>query len=389
MNKEIETNEQNKRPPKMRWCKICVYPASSAVPLAFDEEGICSGCRVHTQKKKIDWNKRKEILLALVEEYRSKNKSNYDCIIPVSGGKDSYFQTYYVTKVLGLKPLLVTYHGNNYLEVGERNLKKMRKLFNVDQLVFGPSVDVLKKLNKKCFEIMGDMNWHAHCGIFSYPVQIAVKFNIPLIIWGEHGYSDLGGMHSMNDLVEMTKKYRTEHACRGFDWFDMLDEKEGITEQDVLWAKYPSDEELEKVDVRGIYLGNYVDWDANVHGKQMIEEFFFEISPEPFDRTYRRMSNLDDMHENGAHDYLKYIKFGYGRATDHSCKDIRAGIMTREQGIEMVKKYDSVKPKDLYRWLGYVGMTEIEFDKKADEFRDKRVWWKNDKGEWIKDNIWD
>src|SRR3989338_8391220 len=160
----------NERPPKMRYCKKCVYQASSAVPLVFDENGICSGCRVHEQNKKIDWEKREDMLKKIAEQYRSKNKSNYDCIIPVSGGKDSYFQTYYVTKVLGLKPLLVTYDGNNYLPVAEINRKKMRELFDVDHLIFGPSVDVLKKLNEKCFKMMGDMNWHAHCGIYSYPV---------------------------------------------------------------------------------------------------------------------------------------------------------------------------------------------------------------------------
>lgn len=337
----------------------------------------------------IDWVKRGELLKKIVEQYRSKDKSNYDCIIPVSGGKDSYFQTYFVTKVLGLKPLLVTYHGNNYLEVGERNLKHIREAFNVDSLVFGPSVEILKKLNKKCFKIMGDMNWHNHCGIFSYPVQIAVKMKIPLIIWGEHGYTDLGGMYSMDDLVEMTRKYRTEHACRGYDWYDMIDGEMGITEQDLLWAKYPTDEEIEEVDVRGIYLGFFTKWDANEHVKKMIAEFGWEPSSEPFDRTYRKFSNLDDMHENGVHDYMKFVKFGYGRATDHACKDIRAGHMTREQGIEMVRKYDAVKPKDLKRWLEYVEMSEKEFDEIANTFRDPNVWWKNDEGEWVKDNIWD
>jgi hypothetical protein len=101
------------------------------------------------------------------------------------------------------------------------------------------------------------------------------------------------------------------------------------------------------------------------------------------------MSNLDDMHENGIKDYMKYVKFGYGRATDHVCKDIRAGIMTREEGIEIIRKMDPIKSKDLYRWLNYVGWTEEYFDEVADRFRDPRVWWINEKGEWEKDNIWD
>lgn len=365
-------------------------PSAAAAPIEFNDEGVCTGCLVDSQKPKIDWEQRAEELREIFAEYRPKDGSNYDCLIPVSGGKDSHFQTYYVTQVLGLKPLLVTYHGNNYLDVGLRNLRNLRERFGCDHIFFSPSVPALKKLNRLCFRMMGDMNWHAHCGIFTYPVQIAVKHKIPLIVWGEHGFLDLSGMYSLRDRIEMTAKFRLEHAQRGYDWHDMIEETEGLTEQDLLWAKYPDDEELAEVGVRGIYLGNYVNWEANAQTELMVNEFGFEPSPEPFERTYRRMSNLDDMHENGIHDYLKYVKFGYGRGTDHSTKDIRAGKMTREEGIAAVRKYDHVKPrKDLERWLEYVGMSEEEFDETADTFRDPRVWAKDENGEWVKDSIWE
>ncbi len=324
----------------------------------------------------------------LLGQYRGKGK-HYDCIVPVSGGKDSYYQTHVATREFGLKVLLVTYHGNNFLPIGQRNLNRMREVFDVDHHILGPSVSTLVKLNRLCFKKMGDMNWHNHCGIFTYPVQAAVRYQVPLIIWGEHGYTDLAGMYSLNDMIEMTAKFRLEHAQRGFDWNDMIEETEGLREQDLLWAKYPSDDELDEVGVRGIYLGNYVDWEANKQTKLMMDLYDWQPSPEPFERTYRRMSNLDDMHENGMHDYLKYVKFGYGRATDHACKDIRAGIMSRDEGVAMVRKYDHVKSRDLDRWLKYVGMTEEEFDRVADTFRDPRVWRRDERGEWVKDNIWD
>lgn len=374
----------------MSYCTRCVYPSASAAPLTFDDHGVCSGCRVSGQKDRIDWEERGEELREILEEYRSKDGSNYDCLIPVSGGKDSHYQTYVITQLYGLRPLLVTYNGNNYMDVGLRNLHNLRTKFGCDHHFFSPNVEALKKINRLCFRMMGDMNWHAHCGIFTYPVQVAVKERIPLIIWGEHGFTDLAGMYSLNDRIEMTAKFRLEHAQRGYDWQDMIEDTEGLTPQDLLWARYPSDEDLAEVGVRGIYLGNYVNWEANTQTQLMIDEFGFEPNPEPFERTYRRMSNLDDMHENGAHDYLKYVKFGYGRGTDHACKDIRAGRMTREEGIEMVRRYDPVKPmKDLSRWLEYVGMSEAEFDEIADTFRDPRVWVKNEAGEWVKDNIWD
>lgn len=375
-------------PPRLQYCTRCVYPASAAAPLAFDDDGVCTGCRVNDQKQRIDWEDRAEELAELVEEYRVRDGSNYDCLIPVSGGKDSHFQTWYVTQVLKLKPLLVTYHGNNYLPVGLRNLRNLRERFGCDHIFFSPSVPVLKKLNRLGFRVMGDMNWHCHAGIFTYPVQVAVKERIPLVVWGEHGFTDLSGMFSLNDRIEMTAKFRLEHAQRGYDWHDMVEETEGLTPQDLLFLRYPTDDQLADVGVRGIYLGNYVDWEANAQTEMMVKEWGFEPSPEPFERTYRTMSNLDDMHENGIHDYLKYVKFGYGRGTDHSCKDVRAGKMTRDEAIEMVEKYDHVKPrKDLERWLAYVGMSEDEFDATADAFRDPRVWAKDEDGNWIKDSI--
>lgn len=374
--------------PRLHYCTRCVYPSSAAAAAMFDENGVCTGCRVHDQKQKIDWADRREELAEILEEYRSKDGSNYDCLIPVSGGKDSHYQTYVIAEEFGLRPLLVTYHGNNYLPVGLRNLRNLRERFACDHIFYSPNVEALKKINRLCFRMMGDMNWHAHCGIFTYPVQVAVKHKIPLIIWGEHGFTDLAGMYSLNDRIEMTAKFRLEHAQRGYDWHDMVEETEGLTPQDLLWARYPSDEELAEVGIRGIYLGNFVDWEANTQTELMVREWGFEESPEPFERTYRRMSNLDDMHENGIHDYLKYVKFGYGRGTDHSCKDVRSGHMTRDEAIAMVERYDHVKPRrDLERWLEYVGMDEDEFDAIADTFRDPRVWAKDEHGEWRKDSI--
>jgi N-acetyl sugar amidotransferase len=357
-----------------------------------DDDGICSACRVFEEFEKLMpefWAERKQRFEEVIDRYRNKDQSNYDCIIPVSGGKDSYYIAYTMKTVYHLNPLLVTYHGNNYLPEGQENLNNMRKSFGLDHLVFGPSIQTLIKLNRLCFKKMGDMNWHAHCGIETYPIQVAVKMKIPLIVWGETAW-DVSGMHSPDDYVEFSAKSRLEHSMRGYDWYDMIDEKEKIEAKDLLWARYPSDDEIEAVGVRGIYIGNFFKWDPNWHAPKMRSEYGFQLARQPFERTYRMFSNLDDMHENGVHDYLKYIKFGYGRASDHSSKDIRTGYMTREEGVEMVRKYDHVKPRrDLERWLKYVDMTEEEFDRVADTFRDPRVWRKDRNGNWVKDNIWD
>jgi len=374
--------------PPIRWCRRCVTPSSAAVSVNFDEAGVCSACRVHDQKKLIDWDERLAELLEMVEPYR--RTSGYECVIGVSGGKDSYYQTHFVVEKLGLKPLLVTYNGNNYLDVGWRNLMAMKERFKVDHVVVSPSVDVLIRMNRLCFRKMGDMNWQNHAGIATIPMKVAVQHNIPLVFWGEHGWTDLGGMHSMHDMVEYTARYRKDQLLRGYDWFDMLgDEEDPVLESELEWCKYPTDEQIRKVGLRGIFIGNYDPWDANEHSKLVTERYGWEPSPVPFDRTYRRMSNLDDRYENGIHDYLKYIKFGYGRGTDHACKDIRAGLMTRDEGVEMVRRYDHVKSSDLAFWLDYVGYTEERFDRLADTFRDPRVWRRDESDRWHKRNLWD
>ena len=149
---------------------------------------------------------------------------------------------------------------------------------------------------------------------------------------------------------------------------------------------YPSDEDIESVGVRGIYLSNYVAWNANEHTDLVVKKYGFKLSETKFERTYRTASNLDDIYENGIHDYMKWIKFGYGRSTDHTSKDIRSGDMTRKKGVDEISKRDHIKSKDLKIWLEYVGWTEDYFDKIADNFRDPRVWWIKD-NQWVKKDI--
>ena len=370
------------------YCKKCLYSSASASPMQFADDGICMGCKTYEAKSRItkaQYDERKERLSEIIDKakkLRDIHKQKYDCIVSVSGGKDSYYQTHFIKYELGLNPLLVTYNGNNYTEIGWKNLWNMREAFDCDHIVVSPSVKTIKKLNKAAFIAMGDMNWHAHVGIYTTAPRIAIQQKIPLIFWGEHGYADLCGQFSMSDFPEMNYRERTEHAGRGFDW-EFFVGIDGITEGDMMPWCYPSDTELFRSKLRQIYLGHYIPWESNQHLALVRDRYGFCISDEKFERTYRTGSNLDDMHENGIHDYLKYIKFGYGRCTDHASKDIRSGDLTRAEGIQLVKAMDHIKPRDLARWLDYVGMEESEFDRIADHFRDPRVWkWCNTKG-WI------
>jgi N-acetyl sugar amidotransferase len=370
----------------MIYCQKCVYPITAAhLEIA---DGVCSACKSSDAYGAInpqDWAKRELLFEELVNSLKSNDGTTYDCLIPVSGGKDSFYQTHKMVEKYGLKPLLVTYNGNNYLPEGDFNRDLMRKVFDADHLVFGPSVSALKKLNRLGFKLMGDMNWHNHCGIFTYPIQIATLMKIPMIIWGET-FWDISGMFSPDDFVEFSARLRHEHALRGYEWSDLVG-KEGLKENDLLWAKYPSDKEIIDAGVRGICIGNYFKWEPYKHTELMVEKYGWKSSETDFQRTYRKISNLDDRYENGVHDLLKFIKFGYGRGSDHASKDIRMGLMSRSEGIDMVRKYDHIVSDDLYHWLNYVDMSEKEFWEIADSFRDPRVWW-IENGEWWKDNLW-
>lgn len=362
--------------PEVFWCRKCTFPSLAATPLEFSADVVCTGCQMAIARNSIsteEWERRKELFRNEIERAKSKDGSRHDVVIAVSGGKDSYFQVHTLIEDFGVNPLLVTYDGNNWTPEGWRNLLRMREVFDVDHLVVRPSVSTLKTLNLAAFFTMGDMNWHSHVGIMTVPMAEAIRRNIPLVIYGEHGYADLSGQFGNSDFPEVTYRHRLEHFARSYEWTFFRDVWD-VSERDLEVWRYPSDEKIQSVGLRGLFLANYIPWKPSEHTKLVTETYQFESRSVPFDRTYRLSSNLDDMHENGVHDYLKYIKFGYGRATDHTSKDIRDGNMTRSQAIELVQRLDHIKPSDLERWLDYVGIDEVTFDKICDTFRDPRVW---------------
>lgn len=362
--------------PDITWCRKCTYPSLSATPLEFDSSGQCTGCQMALARASIpssEWTARRRLLGDILESSRSAGKSRHDVVVAVSGGKDSYFQVHTMIHEFGLRPLLVTYDGNNWTAEGWRNLLRMREVFDTEHVVIRPPANTLRRLNLASFLAMGDMNWHSHVGIMTVPMAEAIRRGIPLVIYGEHGYADLSGQFGIGDFPEVTYRHRLEHFARGFEWTYFRDVW-GFSDQELLTWQYPSDELLQNSGLRGIFLGNYLKWEPHVHTKVVVDQYGFESSSVPFDRTYRRSSNLDDMHENGVHDYLKFIKFGYGRATDHTSKDIREGLLTRAKAVELVRSLDPIKPSDLQRWLEYVGVDEDFFDKICDTFRDPRAW---------------
>lgn len=374
----------------MNYCNRCLYPRNAKPSIIFDEHGVCSGCRLIESRINIYWRERERKLNDLLNEYRGKS-GVYDCIIPVSGGKDSHYQVYLIKEVYKMNPLLVTYNHTFNTPLGLRNLRNLIQQFGCDNIRFTTNPETARKLSRYMLKKIGDITWHYHAGIMTFPIQIAVKYKIPLIIWGEEGFSELVGMHNQDDMVEFTKKKRQEHSMRGLEPADILKDPmaivAGITEKDLAPFYYPSNEDIAAIGVRGIYLSNYINWNAKKQTETMIRDYNFETAFSK-DRTFNIYDKTDDLHASGLHDYLKYLKFGYGRCTDDASTEIRHGRMTREEGIAMVMKYDHVRPADFDTFLKFVEMTETEFMEAIEHLRDLSIWRKDVSGLWqTRDNI--
>jgi len=374
----------------MRYCARCLYPENSKPTIIFDEQGICSGCRHHESRHRIDWTDREKKLGKLLTEYRDKQRAAgavYDCIVPVSGGKDSHFQVHLIKEVYGLNPLCVTFNHCFNTELGLRNLNNLVSRFGVDLIRFTANPESVRKIARYMVKKVGDITWHYHAGIMTVPFQVAVKYKVPLIVWPEH-YGELTGVFTLDDMVEFTKWVRQEHDMRGIEPEDIAsDPTSGITMRDLYPYTYPTDEELESVGVRGIYLVNYIYWDPKQQSELVLEKCGFEPLARKRDRTFHLCAKTDD-HANEVHDYMKYLKFGYGRATDDASTEIRYGRMTRKEGIEVVRQYDHVRPRSLDFYLKFLGMTEQEFEGALEPMRDISIWERDAKEIWrVKDSV--
>jgi len=373
----------------MDYCKRCVYPANAKPGIVFDEQGVCSGCRSFEAKTihlgRIDWKERERRLRDLLDEYRARQRekgSPFDCIVPVSGGKDSHFQVYTVKERYGLNPLLVSYNHAFNTPLGIRNLTNLVERMDCNLLRFSTAPGSAKRIARAMLLRVGDVTWHYHAGIMTFPIRAAVQYDVPLVIWGEEGFSELVGMYNVDDFVEFTKKKRQEHSMRGFEPEDLLlDSDSGLTAYDLAPFFYPSDEDLERVGVRGIYLSNFMPWDGRAQAEFVIEKLGFETA-QSRERTFNLYAKIDDIHASGLHDYLKYLKFGYGRATDDASNEVRHGRMTRERAIEMVARYDHVRPSDTDVFLRSAGMTEAELLAAIEPMRDPAIWERDASGAW-------
>jgi N-acetyl sugar amidotransferase len=338
----------------MQYCVRCCMPSSNE-GIEFDEMGICRACYSAEQKMHINWVEREKSLRKLLDYHKSLNR-DYDCIVPISGGKDSTFQLHVVTKVYGLRALAVTFSHNWFTETGKYNLQNCLEKFNVDHIVFTPNRNLVNRIARQSLVKIGDSCWHCHSGVGAFAMQIAVKFNISLLIWGESA-ADLSGRSSYFDpVIKFDRDYFTKMSAKVGP-----EEIAGdtISARELSPWRLPSVEDIERVGVEGIHLGDYIFWDDE---RQM--EFVRDVYDWREDRvegTYKGYKSVECIMA-GVHDYTKFLKRGFGRGTDHASVDVRAGLLTREEAFELAKKHDTERPDALDYYLQITGYTEAEFE---------------------------
>jgi N-acetyl sugar amidotransferase len=352
---------------KINYCTRCCIPETMEFQ-QFDEFGACNACRSSEQKMKIDWSVRQKSLEKILQDAKKKSGNNYDCVVPISGGKDSAFQLHILVKVYKLTPLAVTFSHNWWTETGKYNLENILEKLNVDHMMYTPNRGLINKLAKKSLKMIGDSCWHCHAGVWSYPFHVATKFNIPLIIYGESPADFSGQSTYANHNID-----KKDFAKEGMKYSikvppsEMVDEQ--LSEKDLCLFFPPSEKELLEKKINGIYLGDYIFWDHERQTEFLVDEYQWRETK--VEGSYKYYKSVE-CRMSGVHDYGKFIKRGFGRGTDFVSQDVRAGIMTREEGFDLAKKVDLERPETLDYYLKITGYSEEEFHKILKTKRNKK-----------------
>ena len=360
-----------KKKTKLIFCKKCLYSSLHPLNITFNEEGICSGCRIHDEKDIIDWKDRLDAIKFIIKKYKSK-KYNYDCIVPVSGGQDSYYIVHLVKNILNLNPLLVCYNKYFNTSISIKNLSNLRIKFDCDIIFKNINPNIVKKITRYTFSEFGNIYWPILAGQTVFPLEVSEKFKIPLIIWGAHQGVEQVGMFSHLDNVEMSQRYRNEHDLFGLDPESLLQSDNSINQEDIWQYLYPSDSTINQNGIRGIYLSNYFRWDPYMQHKKMVKLYGYQGSR--FNRTFDVYDHVDCYNYMGIHDVLKLAKHGYSKVTDHVCREIRHKRLTRYEGLKIVRKYElkpSMYTKQFTEWLG---TNQRSLDFVINQFKDEKYW---------------
>jgi len=380
------TQNRYKLPSKVEFCSSCTI-SNQRPRINFDKNGVCSACNYAERKKNnIDWELRNKELEALCDKYR-KNDGTYDVIVPSSGGKDSAFVAYTLKYKYNMNPLTVTWAPHIWSEDGFENFQNHIHIGGFDNVLGTPNGEVHRKLTKLSFEILGDPFQPFIYGQSNYPMQMALKHNVSLIMYGENGEVEYGGDGKNENRPN--RDWKVDHAKHLFSGLNPEDLVQyGIDQKHLIPYMAPREQELDKLNLEIHYFGYYKFWLPQELYYHAVEHTGFKPRYSRNEGTYSKYASFDDKID-GFHYYLSYIKFGIARATSDSAHEIRDGHITRDEGINLVKRFDGEFPKENFNlFLEYCDISEKYFEEIIDSWRSPHLWIKKN-GKWIlKYPIW-
>ena len=359
----------------MKYCRRCVLP-DSRPNLVIGADGICNACHSHGSRPSIDWKSRETMFGEVVARARERSRG-YDCVIPVSGGKDSTWQ---VLKCLecGLNPLAVTWKTPARTEIGQENLDNLVRL-GVDHIDYQINPRVESMFMLRAYERYGSTAIPMHMALFSIPLTVAVRFHIPLVVWGENSAFEYGGTGEESTGFRLDaqwlRKFGVTHGTTAGDWVS-----EELSARALTPYFGPGDAALEAAGVNAVFLGYYFAWDPDTTYRVAREHGFRGRAAGVKTGLYDYADIDDDF--ISIHHYLKWYKFGFTRLFDNLSLEIRNGRMSREEAISIIGRTGEQEPhEDIEKFCAFAGIDRERFLAIAEGFRNHDAWKRKD-GKW-------
>lgn len=368
----------------MQYCQRCIMPTTRP-GLKLDENGVCGACRWVDQKKAIDWNERFQQFKEIAAWARQHTRSSWDCVLGVSGGKDSTWQAMMLKELFGMRPLLVQFASSDGTELGRQNIENLVQL-DFDLITVQPNPQVAQKLSRRAFQEYGNIHKYAELALFSAPFRTAIDYDIPLVFFGENPALEAGD-HNDGEGYDATKIINNNTlGGKSYDiWLDPPD----INEKDLLMYRFPTQKEFLQWGGRGIFMGYYLNWSGWRNGVYAIQKGMDCITADYQDiGIHYKHNSLDSDNGGIVNAMLKQFKLGFGNATEFACYDIRAGRITREEGALLAKCLDGhCHPRYVRAYCDWIGIEEQAFWQVANHFRG--TMWQKDNENWtLSHPIW-
>ena len=359
---ELTVSEDAAGARRVRRCARCLLLETHDT-VVFDREGICNICRnIEHKQDAVDWPAKDRELRELLDQYRGK--AAYDCLVPFSGGKDSAFTVYALVKQYGLRPLVVCFDHGFFRPTVLANTERVIRSLGVDFVKFRPSWRVVRRLMQESLKRKGDFCWHCHTGIFAFPMQMAIKYQVPLVIWGQPN-TEYNAFYRIGEQELVDEKRFNRYVNLGITAEDMVGMLGGeFTLRDLEPFRYPPREALRALGYRSICLGTYIPWDVKAQVEVIERELGWtgdQVEGVPDGYNYEKI----ECFLQGVRDYLRFIKRGMGRTNHLGSIDIRDGRLSREDALRQMAQHDGKRPASLDVFLRLTGMTEAEFNANA------------------------